>query len=108
MGILQNISIILNNNTSLRFTVNSPKGRRMEFVFRYLYVDSSWRAYIISSPSYDYRSTAGEYTHRYYDESRKLFFVCWTRDLAKFDDIVTVSKMWANGTAKYIDTGVFG
>jgi hypothetical protein len=106
MSLFKNISIFLNNDASQRYTVNSPSGHRMDFVFRYKYVDSSWRAYIVSSPSYGYRSDDMHSTHRHYDANRRLYFVCWTQPITKYDDAVTVSKMWADGTARYIDTGI--
>jgi hypothetical protein len=105
MSIFHNISIILNNNSSLRYTATSPRGRRMEFVFRYVYVGESWRAYIVSSPGYGYWSADPHATHRYYDSSRNMHFVCWTHRLLKFADAVEVSQLWARETAKYIETG---
>jgi hypothetical protein len=77
----------------------------MEFNFKYLYVNSSWRADIVSSPGYGFRSADGHSTHRYYDSSRNMHFVCWTRPLSKFSEIVEVSQLWARETAKYIETG---
>ena len=105
MSLFNNVSILLNNNTTLRYAAKSPYGSRMEFVFRYIYVDSSWRAYIVSGPSYGYRSTDMHYTHRYYDASRNMHYVCWTRPLTRFADVIEISKVWARETTKYIATG---
>jgi hypothetical protein len=96
---------LLNNDKSSTYTAISPRGRRMTFQFRYSYVDSSWRAYIISSPSYGNRSTSLHSTHRYYDNNKNLYYVCWTASLTRLSDIEEVSRVWARETAKYIDTG---
>jgi len=105
MSIFNKISIFLNNNTSLRYTTKSTYGSKMKFVFRYIYVDTSWRAYIVSSPGYGYRSTSMGDTHRYYDTGRSMHYVCWTQPLTRFADVVEISKVWARETAKYIATG---
>ena len=104
MSIFNKISILL-NNTSLQYTAKNPYGSEMEFVFRYIYVDSSWRAYIVSSPNYGHRSTSMGDTHRYHDSNRNMHYVCWTRPLTRFADVVEISKLWARETAKYIATG---
>jgi len=87
------------------FNVTSPHGKQMTFVFKYKYVDSSWRAYIVTCPGYGSRSTNLGDTHRYYDNSRNLFYVCWTVRLTNLEQITEVSRMWATATARYIDIG---
>jgi hypothetical protein len=32
-------------------------------------------------------------------------YVCWEPEPTRLEDIVAVSKMWAEATANYIDTG---
>ena len=99
------LSSLLNNDETQTYTVNRPYGRRMTFTFRYSYIDSAWRAYIISSPSYGNKSTDLHNTHRYYDNNRNLYYVCWTVSLKRLEDMIEVSRVWARETAKYIDTG---
>jgi hypothetical protein len=97
--------IFLNNDKSSTYVAISPKGRRMTFQFKYSYVALSWRAYIISSPSYGNRPTDLHYTHRHYDNSKNLYYVCWTVKLSRLSEIEEVSRVWARETAKYIETG---
>ena len=96
---------LLRSDTTQTHAVTSPYGKRMSFTFRYSYVGSSWRAYIVSSPSYGSRSTDWHATHRYYDNGKGMFYVCWTVNLSSLSDMVEVSKLWARKTAEYIDTG---
>jgi len=77
----------------------------MEFKFNYLFVGSSWRAYILRSPDYEYRSSDLHSTHRYIDSGKNLYYVCWTVNLTRLDDMIEISKLWARKTAEYIDTG---
>jgi len=91
------------NYMTLRYQVRSPKGNLMTFVFRYQYVGSTWRAYIVSSPSYAWRSSSLHCTHRLTDSNG--YYICWNQNIQRLDDITTVSKMWAEATAKYIDYG---
>ena len=107
MSISQAISVFFNNNTSVRYTATSPAGQKMRFKFRYIYDTSasSWRAYIVKSPDYGYKATDLHATHRYYDESRRMYYICWTQPLSKYADIVEISEVWARETAKYIETG---
>jgi hypothetical protein len=87
------------------YTVTSPYGRRMEFKFSYVYTGSSWRAYILSSPSYGSRSADLHSTHRYSDSSCNRHYVCWTVNLLRLEDMIEVSRLWARKTARYIDCG---
>jgi len=96
---------LLHSETTQTHSVTSPYGKRMSFTFRYSYVGSSWRAYIVSSPSYGIRSNDWHSTHRYYDDGKGMYYVCWTENLARLDHMVEVSKLWAKKTAEYIDTG---
>ena len=101
------LSTLLNNNSTKTYTITSPFGTKMSFKFKYVYINSSygWRAYIIGCPSYGYRPTDLHSTHRYYDENRGLYYVCWTVGLGRIEDMIEVSQLWARLTAKYIDYG---
>jgi hypothetical protein len=92
------------NNNTLSYTAISPRGSRYNFTFKYERVGSIWRAYIINSPSYGSRSTGAHDTHRLNDGR---YYVCWTPEPQRLDEITQVSKLWADATAKYIETGVF-
>jgi len=98
-------SNLLNSEETQAYTITRPFGRKMTFIFRYTYVGSSWRAYILSSPSYGNRSTGLHDTHRYFDNDKNLYYVCWTVALKRLEEIIEVSRVWARETAKYIDTG---
>jgi len=93
------------DNNTLNYTVTSPRRRQMNFTFKYEKIGSIWRAYIINSPSYGSRSTGAHDTHRLNDGR---YYVCWSPEPTRLDEITQVSKMWADATAKYIDTGRFG
>ena len=88
----------------LDYTAVSSRGNRYNFRFQYGQVGSVWRAYIVSSPSYGSRSTGAHDTHRLNDGR---YYVCWTPEPTRLDQITAVSKRWANATANYIDTGSF-
>ena len=92
------------NNTKT-YTITSPYGNRMSFTFMYVRIGSYWRAYILSSPSYGCRSTLLTDTHRYYDDSRNLYYVCWTVNLLRLEDMIEVSQLWARETVRYIGYG---
>jgi len=87
--------------------MTSPYGRKMEFVFRYQYIGSSWRAYVVSCLDYGTRSTAGCYTHKWHDAEGR-YYIDWCGDVKRVEHIIMISRMWAECTTKYIDTGFFG
>ena len=87
------------------YTITSPYGKRMSFTFQYTFVGYSWRAYIVSSPSYGSRSTDPLVTHRYIDRDKNMYYVCWTVNLLRLEDMIEISRLWARKTAEYIDTG---
>ena len=87
------------------YTITGTHSNRMMFTFLYTFVGYSWRAYVLSSPSYGYRSTDPLITHRYLDRERNMYYVCWTVNLLRLEDMVEISKLWARKTAEYIDTG---
>jgi len=92
------------DNGFLNYTVMSPRRHRYNFTFKYEKVGSIWRAYIINSPSYGSKPTDAHSTHRLNDGR---YYVCWTPEPQRLDEITQVSKMWADATARYIDTGRF-
>jgi hypothetical protein len=90
----------------LTYPVTSPRGNHMNFSFKYEKHGPAWRAFIVNSPGYGSRAATAHATHRLtHTDGRQ--YVCWTPEPQRLDEITQVSKMWANATAKYIDTGVF-
>lgn len=65
--------------------------------------DGTWRAYIVSQPSYRRRSKDYHSTHRLPDGRRK--YICWDSSIYSFEQLKQVAAMWANATQKYIRTG---
>ena len=84
------------------------KGCSNDFLFKYEKVGSEWRAYILSSPSYGRRPDGYHETHRHKDMNKNLYFICWEPSdgvWPRLDQMIAVSKMWADATAKYIHDG---
>jgi hypothetical protein len=109
-----------NDPFSLTYSVTSPLGSLMTFKFKYEKVEPEdsghfWRAFIVESPDYGSRSTSAPDTHRmtntdgryYVDWRAGRHCNDWHPEPARLDDITQASKLWAEGTAKYIDTGSF-
>lgn len=89
-------------------------GRRLKYVaeyrplplrFQFEYVSNAgkWKAYIDGDIDYRGRDTSFHATHRLGDGNRK--YICWDRPVTSLNDMIEISKMWADATAKYIDTG---
>jgi hypothetical protein len=95
----------VNNHKTLKYNITSLFGRKMKFKFRYQYIALTWRAYIEKSPDYGYQSATTYDTHRNYDSKAKQYYVCWSENLKRIEDIITVSKVWAERTVDYIETG---
>lgn len=65
--------------------------------------DGTWKAFIISQPSYQGRDDDAHSTHRLSDGQRK--YVCWTDPLRTLAQAKEVAAMWADATQEYIRTG---
>ncbi len=65
--------------------------------------DGSYRAYIVSHPSYGRRDTSLHVTHRLQDGSR--YYVCWTNRLETEQQARQVAALWADATQEYIKHG---
>ena len=70
--------------------------------FRICNVHGEFRAYIEQSPSYRNRATDGHSTHRHYDGQ---YYVCWSKPVTNYNDMVNIAKGWADCTQKYIEYG---
>lgn len=77
----------------------------VEFRFKYVMKDGSWRAYILRQPSFNGRNDSLTITHRYRDPENNLHYVCWDTPLYQIKDIQIVSKAWADNILEYIATG---
>jgi hypothetical protein len=94
---------------SLSCSVTSPHGNHMTFSFQYekcwsFWRGSFWRAFIVNSPSYRSRSSSGYVTHRISTIGGR-YYICWDPPPKELDQMIEISKLWAEATAKYIDTG---
>lgn len=65
------------------------------------------RIYILKSPSYRGRSNGAHETHRFHDSTLNRHFICINS--SAYPDTLTDARelalMWAQATARYIDTG---
>ncbi len=81
------------------------KHRGMRFEFQRVRVGNGVRAYILSHPSYGMRDTNGHDTHRHYDYSRKLYYVCTKWDPETYEESKEWALVWCRYTEHYIRTG---
>lgn len=78
---------------------------RADYVFSFeQQSNGSWRAYIVSQPSYGLlRDKDCHTTHRLTDGGRH--YVCWTNELRSLSELRQVAALWADSTQNYIRTG---
>lgn len=80
------------------------KDGRADYEFSFEQRSGSWRAYIVSQPSYGSRSTDARRTHRLTDtDGRK--YVCWDRPLPTLQAAKSVAAEWSDRTQDYIRYG---
>jgi hypothetical protein len=80
------------------------KDGRADYSFSYeRQSDGTWRAYIVSQPSYGGRDEGAHPTHRLSDGCRK--YVCWSAPIPSFEQAKQVSAIWADATQEYIRGG---
>lgn len=79
--------------------------RDVEFRFKYVFKNGSWRAYILRHPSFNGRDEALTVTHRYRDHENNMYYVCWDSPVVQLKDMQNVSKFWADSILEYIATG---
>jgi hypothetical protein len=65
--------------------------------------DGTYRAFIVSQPSYGSRATGAHETHRLRAWGR--YYVCWNRPLRTPEDALSVAALWADATQEYIRSG---
>jgi hypothetical protein len=66
--------------------------------------DQNYRIYIIQTPGYLGRDESLQITHRYRNQDR--FYICWTHPIEDSKGAEAISKLWANGTQVYRNTGI--
>jgi hypothetical protein len=77
----------------------------MCFEFQRVKVGNEVRAYILSHPSYGSRSLGGHDTHRWYDSTYKLHYVCTGWPPETFEEAKEWARVWCRYTEHYIRTG---
>lgn len=66
---------------------------------------SGWRAYILSNIDYGSRNSSMSTTHRLYDDTLSLYYVCWDCGIRTKNECKTVAALWSDHTINYILTG---
>ncbi len=85
----------------MSFTYYRTKDGRADYGFSFeRQWDGSWRAYVVSQPSYGSRDTSASATHRLSDGGRH--YICWTQPLRSETDARQVAALWADRTQRYI------
>ena len=92
----------LPNGTVLYAPRSSPQMRFRFTIVRC--VNGDFRAYIREQPGYGARASDAHTTHRLHDQRGR--FVCWSPMPRSAADILKVTRLWADRTARYIATGV--
>ncbi len=83
-------------------------GRSFQFAFVHKGDQEGWRIYILRQPPYRGRATGAHETHRFRDADLRLHYICIHPDrqpIAEPADAMSLARMWAGGTVRYIDTG---
>jgi len=76
----------------------------VDYVFDFVQLPGTWRAYIVWQPPYGNRATGAHETHRLHDGRP---YVCWDRPIATEAQLRQVAALWAEATQHYIAVGVF-
>ncbi|MDR0580860.1 MAG: hypothetical protein LBG04_01960 [Holosporaceae bacterium] len=76
----------------------------IEFLFKNCGAQG-WRAYILGSPGYGQRSTDAHSTHRIYDSTLNLHYICWDRKVTCKSECKKVAALWSDKTIEYIRSG---
>jgi hypothetical protein len=87
-------------------TVYKSEYNRSAFNFTFCKIGSRYRAYIRSQPSYRGRPTGANDTHRLTDPSGNRY-VCIEPEPTSMDEMLTVTRWWAECTSYYIERGTF-
>jgi len=85
------------------------QGRSFLFAFVHKGEEEGWRIYILRQPPYGSRVVGPHETHRHFDAVLRLHFVCIHDDrkpVVAPAEAMDLARMWADGTVRYIDTGL--
>ncbi len=77
-------------------------GNAYEFSFE-KQADGSYRAHIVSQPSYGNRDASMHATHRLSDRSR--YYICWSTPINSLESAKQIAATWATISDRYIITG---
>jgi hypothetical protein len=66
---------------------------------------NGWRAYIMSNINYGGRASDAHSTHRLYDSTLSLHYVCWDRPIPTKAECKAVISQWSDLTIRYINEG---
>jgi hypothetical protein len=66
---------------------------------------NGWRAYIMSNIDYGGRASDAHSSHRLYDSTLGLHYICWDRKILTKAQCKTVASQWSDLTINYINNG---
>lgn len=99
------VNDLTNNPTSSVQTYRTNDGGAY-FKFEFVKVGSIYRAYVLTGMNYGSRATDAHSTHRYFDSSRNLHYICFSPDPQTLRDAYNVASGWAEHTKRYIERGI--
>lgn len=67
--------------------------------------DNSWRIYIMTNIDYNGRATDAHSTHRFYDSTLQMHYICWSQPICSKAGCYGVAKSWGDATLRYINEG---
>ena len=85
-------------------------GRDYSFAFELVDMRTAegWRLYILDQPGYGQWADGCHETHRHLDRQSGLHYICIAQGrqpVATVAEAKGLARLWAEGTARYIDTG---
>lgn len=66
---------------------------------------NGWRAYIMSNINYGGRASDAHSTHRLFDSSLNLHYICWDCSIPTKAECKAVAGQWSDLTTRYINEG---
>lgn len=76
-----------------------------KYKFDIVLTEHGWRSYLRSMPLCD-RPMNTVISHLMADDNQSQYFLVWDMKVSSLDDMVRISKYWADEMQKYIETGV--
>jgi hypothetical protein len=93
--------------TNCKYRLKDDSG---DYEFNICEISDGWRAYIIFPDDNEYkrfdssRKLGSVITHRLEDSIGQ--YICWTNSVQSYKAMRQIIKVWSEGTAKFIRTGV--